>query len=586
MQRSIKYFFLMFLVILSLNGALMATDVLPRDKFAVNSSGQIKAWIYFTDKTPLAEATLQKAQQILTERAVQRRLKVKSAENLLDESDLPINPDYMETIRPFVTRIRARSRWLNAVSVEMDFARLSAIRELDCVKKIAPVLVYRRIQEPEQQIPQSGSGLKKAAADSLDYGDSATQLEMINVPALHQQGYYGEGVLIGMLDDGFNLVYLHRALKHLDIVDTWDFIHNDKSVEDSELSATEGTHGTKTLSAIGGYYPGYLIGPAFKASYLLAKTEVDGSETQIEEDFWVAGLEWCDSLGADLVSSSLGYIDWYTWQDMNGQTAVTTIAADMAFDRGLLIFNSAGNEGDNSENNTLIAPADGFNVMAVAAVDRSEIRSSFSSVGPSADGRIKPDIAAMGSSVVVASASDTTKVVTNSGTSFSCPLAAGSAALLLNVFPELTPQQTLAALRNTASQSGSPDRYLGWGVIDVQQAVIYADTATAAVDTYLAQIPENLAISQNYPNPFNSETRFTFQVKHPSRVDVEIYSITGQKLLALDSRMSIARKRNDVILNSRLLGNLSSGCYLYRVTAFDLLTGSRVTRTRKMLYLR
>jgi hypothetical protein len=233
------------------------------------------------------------------------------------------------------------------------------------------------------------------------------------------------------------------------------------------------------LSTIGGYKPGQLIGPAFGASFILARTENDSSETPFEEDNWVVAIEWADSIGVDVTSTSLGYLTYdapytsWTWQNMNGDTTLITRAADWAVSRGIVVVNSAGNEGSNASHNTLIAPADGDSVLAVGAVTSTGTRSSFSSVGPttSVPARIKPDVMAMGSSVRVASSTITTGYTTASGTSFSCPLAAGVAALVVHARPNATPMQIMNSMRSTASRAATPDNQYGWGILDALAAI-------------------------------------------------------------------------------------------------------------------
>jgi len=222
----------------------------------------------------------------------------------------------------------------------------------------------------------------------------------------------------------------------------------------------------------GGLQEGQLIGPAFGADFILAKTENTDSETPVEEDNWAAAAEWAESLGADVISSSLGYLEYdspfpsYTFRDMNGQTALSTRAAEMAAERGVVVVNSAGNSGFDNAHNTLGAPADGAHVLAIGAVDPRGARASFSSVGPSADGRIKPDFAAQGVSVKVASPGTVSAYGTANGTSFSCPLTAGVVALLLQVNPAASPDDVAGVLRATASRAGIPDNLLGWGIIN------------------------------------------------------------------------------------------------------------------------
>ena len=248
------------------------------------------------------------------------------------------------------------------------------------------------------------------------------------------------------MDAGFSNL-THEAFSSMDIIAKWDFVDND-------LDVGGHSHGTGTLSTIGGFMEGQLIGPAYGASFILARTENDpASETPIEEDNWIAALEWADSIGVDVTSTSLGYLDFdapytsYTWEDMDGNTALITIAADHAVKLGITVVNSAGNNGYNSLHNTLNAPADGDSVITIGAVSSSGVISSFSSVGPTADGRIKPDLLAMGSSVYAASTAGTSSYAYVSGTSFSCPLAAGVCALMLQKNPSLAPMEILQLIK-------------------------------------------------------------------------------------------------------------------------------------------
>ena len=307
----------------------------------------------------------------------------------------------------------------------------------------------------------------------FNYGSSLTQLEQINVPVVHDLGYSGNGVIICVLDAGFNNLE-HQAFTSMNIANQWDFVNNDGNVDD-EGDMGSGSHGTMTLSTIGGFYEGQLIGPAFGATYLLAKTENTDSETQVEEDNWVAGAEWADALGVDITSTSLGYIDFddgtgYSPAELDGNTAIITIAADIAAGKGILVVNSAGNGGGGTT--TIGAPADGDSVLAIGAVYSDGSRTFFSSVGPTGDGRIKPEVMAMGSDVYVA---DTygNYYTTASGTSFSCPLTAGAAALLWEMVPNASNMDIFEALKMTANNADAPNNYYGWGIIDIYAAYEY-----------------------------------------------------------------------------------------------------------------
>ena len=547
-----------------------------------NENSEFKVWIYFKDKGLDIKAKLQKPVDLISERAIQRRLKVLNREELISNMDLPVAENYIQTILPYVKKIRAKSKWLNAVSVEIDSVNLSKIETFEFVDKITPVLKYKKdIPEIESIIKQNSHPIKKTSVD-LDYGYSATQLELINVPALHKLGFHGEGVVICMLDDGFNLLNMHETFDSLHVIATYDFINDDETVDDSGLSATEGWHGTMTLSCIAGYTPGILIGPAFKASFLLAKTEVDAGEKKVEEDYWVEGIEWAENQGADIASSSLGYIDWYDWRDMDGRTAVTTIAADIAVDLGMIVVNSAGNEGYSPDHNTLIAPADGNNVIAVGAVTSDGSRSSFSSVGPSADGRIKPDVAAMGSSVCVASRTDSTAYNYSNGTSFSCPLTSGSIALLLNAVPQLTPEQVYKAITTTASQASSPDNLLGWGIIDIEAAYYSIDTSNLVkIDN--KPYPDFIKLSQNFPNPFNSQTTISYSIERSAMVEINIYDFLGRKIKSFNEGIKRGKRNYDITYD---FSPYASGVYVYQVRAKDYLTSNISQKSKKLVFIK
>ncbi len=538
--------------------------------------GDVKAWIFFKDKGAVDLLKNAALSAYVSQRSLERRLRRAPQTALPRYGDYPVNLDYLERLRPLVKKIRVKSRWLNAVSAELPESNLEQIAGLPFVRKVQPVAAYfphRPIEEQAEQIPKVA-----IIDDTNDYGPSFDQLDLIKIPELHKMGLDGQGVLICMLDDGFNLLNMHIAFDSLDVVATRDFIDKDNDVTNSGLKATIGWHGTRTLSILGGYVPGELIGPAYRASFILGRTELDQDEIPTEEDYWVAGLEWADSMGADLVSSSLGYIDWYTWMDMDGETAVTTVAADSAVERGMLIFNSAGNEGDNPDHNTLIAPADGDNVLAIAAVDKYGLRASFSSVGPTADGRIKPDLAAMGSGVYTATSNDSLGFVYGNGTSFSCPLAAGAAALLLQAFPETTPEMMHQALRSTASRAEFPDKYLGWGIIDIKAAYNYLDSLIGQpVDT--SKVSYYLTIWQNSPNPATNTTKIKVQVKYSSLVGIQIYNLLGEEVLWLDTRVIREKEIGVFTLD---VSRLAAGVYIYQVRAAIPGTGQLFRVAKKL----
>lgn len=444
--------------------------------------GTFKVWVSFTDRglSPAAlEQALSDRRAELPTRTLERRAKVTPAgQALVDARDLPVSADHRRAVLATGAVVHHESRWFNALSVRATREQLVSLGRLPMVDRLELVATFRRPAPPVDQAQRELSAEimdaareRAAQRDGVNYGASLATLEQINVPAVHDMGITGQGIIVGMLDSGFKTT--HEALVDIPVLARYDFINDDEIVENEAGDpSSQHNHGTQTFSTAMGFKDGELVGPAFGASAILAKTEDVSDEYPAEEDNWVAGLEWVESLGADLVSSSLGYYDWYEFADLDGNTAVTTIAADMAVGRGLLVVNSAGNERGFGFGH-IIAPADGDSVIAVGAVNLSGDIASFSSPGPSYDGRIKPDVSAQGVNNHVVSPSNDTGYSIVDGTSFSCPLTAGVAALVLSRAPELTPMQVREALRQTADRADNPDNDYGWGIIDAHAAVTY-----------------------------------------------------------------------------------------------------------------
>jgi hypothetical protein len=490
MKIESKYI-LCFLVLLALSFSLSFSQT--EEKLSLRLQGRLMlhgeesvlaAWIFLVDKGPDESRLLAEAEAALRPKARQRRLRHRGAEDLVDAHDIPVHEPYVEILRPYVRRIRHRSRWLNAVSVEARGTSLTELAELTFVRRIDVVGSASFREPPPVSLDRETPPFGTQAAHALDYGDSILQVELINVPAMHDLGYSGRGVLICMLDNGFNSLD-HEALDHLDIVATWDFVNNDPVVSDQEGQMGAGDHGTATLSTIGSYQPGTLIGPAYNASFMLGKTENTEWERHVEEDHWVAGAEWADEYGADIISSSVGYFyefsngeEGYTWEDMDGETTIVAQGANIAGERGILILNSAGNEGDRPyPGNSLVSPSDSPLVLAVGATNYRGVRVDFSSVGPSYDGRIKPDVMAMGLGVLIADPDTVDAYALSQGTSFSCPLAAGAAALVLEAKPEWTNLEIMDALRRTANRGDNPDNKNGYGVVNALAALDFVPRA-------------------------------------------------------------------------------------------------------------
>jgi len=430
---------------------------------------EVHVWVFFTDKgIPSAEraSQLAVAHLALPERVRWRRAKVRGT-SLVDERDLPVNPAYIRGVAELGVTHRATSRWLNAVSVAVPAQRITDLAALPYVSEVRRVASFRRTPV-DQGVPHVSSPITSSGGRSFDYGRSEDQVALIDVPAVHDCGLSGAGVIVCMLDSGYD--YDHESLDHLDIIAEHDFINDDDVTHDESGDPWgQDEHGTYTLSALAGFHPGRLIGPAYGASFLLAKTEDTAHERPIEEDWWVEGIEWAEANGADVASSSLGYMDWYSYSDMDGDTAVTTIAADIAVENGVVVCNAMGNEGQTY--GAIIAPADGHNVISVGAVYSDGYLTDFSSSGPTYDDRTKPEVCAQGSSVYSATTSGTSSYTWVSGTSLSTPLVAGTVALLIEAHPEWTPFDVRDALMSTADHWWEPDDWYGWGVVSALQAV-------------------------------------------------------------------------------------------------------------------
>ncbi len=490
------------------------------------AGGTHKLWVFFTDKALTRaeeQAAVEAFRAALPERALLRRARVGFDVNT---NDLPVAAGYVDAVSATGAELVTKSRWMNAVSVLADDGQAEAIAALPFVRETRPVASGSRPIPVITPAESSRSSVPDGRA--LDYGEAQGQLEQMQVDRLHDEGLDGTGVLIAMLDTGFDTD--HQAYRHLDIMAERDFINDDTETA-NEPGDPDGqdSHGTATLSCVGGKYPGELYGGSYEAGFALCKTEIVDQEIQVEEDYWQAAIEWADSLGADVVSSSLGYFDWYTYEDMDGNTAVVTKAADMAAARGIVVVNSMGNEGDDPWL-YMIAPADGDSVLSVGAVDIDGDRTGFSSLGPTYDGRIKPDVMALGLYAYVATTADTSSYGYSSGTSFSCPLTAGAVGLLVQAHPDWSPMEIIEALRSTATQSSSPDTLMGWGIVQAYDAR-YADWA--GVDDIEVAAPRLVWAS---PNPSSRGTLVEFTARERGRVLVAVYSASGRLVRTLVDR--------------------------------------------------
>ncbi len=440
----------------------------------VNAAGQAPAkeywWVYLAGRP---YAFLQESAPALSEDARQKRLRRGIP---IFPGDYPVYPGYVALFRQRFPELRivGKSRWLHALVVEAPpeaRGRLRAVAAMPWVTGVAPVRKLRVVQ-PEGIATFTSADLRSGLDLVTD-----SQLQMLGIDWLHQQGFYGQNVTIAFLDAGFPGVDTVPAFAHVFAEGRLKATYNVPSGHDTVWR--DHYHGTVVFSVVAGWIPGVFEGGAPEANFLLFRTEVVDSERRVEEFYWLIGAEWADSLGADIINSSLGYWDFdgtaedYPWSAMDGNTTVVTRAADLAAKRGILVVNSAGNTGHMAWHR-IIAPADGDSVLAVGAITFGGELAFFSARGPSADGRIKPDVVAPG--VRVAAIFPRGRLGYASGTSLSAPLVTSLAACLLSAFPGVSPLTVGEALRQTASRAGSPDNDWGWGLPNGKRAFRWLGT--------------------------------------------------------------------------------------------------------------
>jgi serine protease AprX len=451
--------------------------------------------------------------EFLSQRSVNRRTKQKIA---ITTRDLPVNPAYINEIKKTGANVWFSSRWMNAVLVQTSATNIQNILKLSFVKGLEH---GGPIDSPTNRTGRVRSKFETNETTSFDYGSAKVQNEMIGAIAMHDLGYKGEGMLIGVMDEGFVNVNTIEAFKPIfdekRIVGTYDFVNKGTQVYDA------GSHGTNVLSCMGAFLPGRMVGTAPKASYLLLKTEDSGSESLLEEANWLFGAEYADSVGVDLINASVGYNIGmndskmnHTYAQMDGNTTIAARAADWAAATGIICVVSAGNEGNDAWK-YVVTPADADSVLAVGAVNANKIYASFSSQGNPTDKRIKPDVVAMGASAVVITPSGS--VSTSNGTSFSSPILCGMVAGYWQANPTLTAMEVMANVRKGGSQADKPDRILGYGI----PVLFKAPLAIEAEDSQFFKV---------YPNPSSNTLTIELLQANLKNYEANLTDITGRTI--------------------------------------------------------
>ena len=507
-----------------------------------------KYWVQFTDKP--SQFSLEAPQEFLSQRAIDRRIRQGIA---FDADDLPVHQSYVDQVSQLGdVQVLHRSKWFNAITIKItDPLLLEEISNLPFVAQTRSVKCYTI---PEVEFDRIEDERRFTEYDTSVYGESLRQIEMVNGHLLHAADFTGEGLQIAVMDAGFRrsrelpiFDYLRaegKITEQNDLVEWWDTDVNGHS-----------NHGTWVLSIMGGYMPDSLIGTAPDAHYFLFRTEDSESEFIIEEDNWVAAIEEADSLGIDLVNTSLGYSEYddptldHDYSNMDGRTARISIASTIAARKGMLLVTSAGNKGLSSWK-YITAPADADSILTVGAVDATGTHAGFSSFGPSFDGRVKPNVVTMGESTVIADLDSTIR--RGNGTSFSAPVLCGLAACLWQAHPSKTNMEVLKAIEQSAHLFSNPNDSLGFGIPDFWKAhlILRGDAE------------ENTDQITLYPNPSKGPMRLELKLNAAlnEAPEFDIFGNDG-KLVA----QGCLNYFGDRILHSFDYAHLNAGSYVLRV---------------------
>lgn len=524
------------------------------------SFAQEDAWVYFNNK-PNAQYYLDNPLAMLSQRALDRRTNQNIAINI---QDVPIHQPYVDQIEatPGI-EVKAKSKWMNAVHVRGSLEDINSLAGIEFVQHIEFANKSLNISGRNQASAQNNfsNSVHKVLETQIDfaYGTSGNQAEMLNLHQLHQQDFTGSGKIIAVMDAGFPGVDTANPFQRLRdnnlILGGYNFVGQ------SNDFYTSNSHGTLVLSTMGGYLENQLIGTAPDAQYYLFITEDSVSENPVEESYWVEAAEMADYLGADIINTSLGYFQYdnlnynYTYANMDGATSFISRGTNVAFSKGMICVSSAGNSGS-GPNPYVAVPADALHGFAVGAVKPDETYATFSSIGPTFDQRIKPDVMAQGQGAVVSSVTGTIGVA--NGTSFSGPIMAGAIASFWQAIPWATNQQVLDFVRQSADHYVNPTSQFGYGIPDFQAALNLAqlsvnDTAVGRFLVYPNPVAENLKVS--FPNHFDSAT-------------ISILNNLGQLVLEQNIQSGFAID----------LQSFPSGIYLYTIKSRDFVQTGKLIK--------
>jgi subtilisin family serine protease len=510
-------------------------------------------WVQFTDKAN-SPYSIDNPEAYLSQRALQRRANQGIG---IDEYDIPVNPQYLQAVADCGAQLLNPSKWLNGVSIyTTNPSVIDAINALEFVEVVRNCPNDPKAQEmKERWLANEMKPVKANRTMNGFYGGAEAQVTQLNVNLLHDMGYDGTDVVVAVLDGGFVGTEEQTCFDNMReegrLLGVRDFVFGSYSVY------TQSTHGTSCLSTMAAYDPNNMVGTAPKASYYLIHTEDGDGENIIEEYNWVSGAEYADSLGVDVCSTSLGYIDFdmpqwdHPIEHFDGHTAPMSIGAEIAASRGMVCMNAAGNEGDGYC--TLGIPADAEHILTIGAVNASGNRAYFSSVGPTYDERIKPDVMAMGQGTYVASGYGSWWPYYNGdGTSFATPVLAGAVACLRQARPYATVQEICDAVRACSDRADNPDNYYGYGIPDFVQAL-----ELLSVEDPINGTP--VEVVSVFPNPSQGSVRVV--LNGGTKADLSVYDVMGRCLYTYSFN-----GLNHTTLENYLSG-LEAGVYIINVNS-------------------
>ncbi len=521
-----------------------------------------KYWVMFKNKTgtPYSVST---PSAYLSPKSIARRVNQGIAVN---STDLPVTPSYVAQIDAVPsTTVLYRSKWLNGVVVLTNSVSMTTINSFSFVSTSTKTNKFK-IDLPmvnESLLPAPDAN-KTSGITAFNYGQSDWQQKMLQVDCMHNQGFRGQGMTIAIIDAGFNQANVNPIFDSLfmegRLLGTRDFVMGDTMVFEDNV------HGANCLSTMAANKPGTIVGTAPKAKYWLLRSEDAATETLSEEYNWIRAVEFADSVGVDITTTSLGYTvfdsglnDHVYATDLNGKTAPMSIAANMAARKGIVVLNSAGNSGSSSWF-YIGVPADADSIIAVGAVDSLYNVASFSSNGPTADGRIKPDLSARGSKAFVCSPPGTCGF--GNGTSYSTPILAGAVACLWQSKPFAKNMQIISSLKSSATNSATPNNTVGWGVPKICSAkiILGMNEVSSASDQV-----------RFFPNPFNSELNIQL-LNDVSSVKIKIIDVLGKEVYSENHENTTG------FINVKELSKLNEGFYIINISGKDINISKKIIK--------